>query len=304
MTTQNAIEIQGLTKRYGSLTAVENISFEVRRGELFGLIGPDGAGKTTLFRLLTTLLDPDEGRAVVDGLDIVTQYREIRKRVGYMPGRFSLYADLSVAENLDFFAALFGVKVKDNYDLIAPIYRQIEPFSKRRAGKLSGGMKQKLALCCALIHRPSVLFLDEPTTGVDAVSRGEFWDMLFDLKRQGISILVSTPYMDEACRCDRIALCNNGHLLGIDTPAGIVAQFDEPLYALSGDDMYGLLLAARQAEGVKECYPFGSAHHLVVAPGFDAEAFARQLRQQGFGGVTIQPVKAGIEDVFMKLMQQ
>ncbi|OUN69390.1 ABC transporter ATP-binding protein [Barnesiella sp. An55] len=297
-------EIQGLTKRYGSLTAVENITFEVRRGELFGLIGPDGAGKTTLFRLLTTLLDPDEGRAVVDGLDIVTQYREIRKRVGYMPGRFSLYADLSVAENLDFFAALFGVKVKDNYDLIAPIYRQIEPFSKRRAGKLSGGMKQKLALCCALIHRPSVLFLDEPTTGVDAVSRGEFWDMLFDLKRQGISILVSTPYMDEACRCDRIALCNNGHLLGIDTPAGIVAQFDEPLYALSGDDMYGLLLAARQAEGVKECYPFGSAHHLVVAPGFDAEAFARQLRQQGFGGVTIQPVKAGIEDVFMKLMQQ
>lgn len=304
MTTQNAIEIQGLTKRYGSLTAVENITFEVRRGELFGLIGPDGAGKTTLFRLLTTLLDPDEGRVVVDGLDIVTQYREIRKRVGYMPGRFSLYADLSVAENLDFFAALFGVKVKDNYDLIAPIYRQIEPFSKRRAGKLSGGMKQKLALCCALIHRPSVLFLDEPTTGVDAVSRGEFWDMLFDLKRQGISILVSTPYMDEACRCDRIALCNNGHLLGIDTPAGIVAQFDEPLYALSGDDMYGLLLAARQAEGVKECYPFGSAHHLVVAPGFDAEAFARQLRQQGFGGVTIQPVKAGIEDVFMKLMQQ
>lgn len=304
MTTQNAIEIQGLTKRYGSLTAVENITFEVRRGELFGLIGPDGAGKTTLFRLLTTLLDPDEGRAVVDGLDIVTQYREIRKRVGYMPGRFSLYADLSVAENLDFFAALFGVKVKDNYDLIAPIYRQIEPFSKRRAGKLSGGMKQKLALCCALIHRPSVLFLDEPTTGVDAVSRGEFWDMLFDLKRQDISILVSTPYMDEACRCDRIALCNNGHLLGIDTPAGIVAQFDEPLYALSGDDMYGLLLAARQVEGVKECYPFGSAHHLVVAPGFDAEAFARQLRQQGFGGVTIQPVKAGIEDVFMKLMQQ
>ena len=304
MTTPNAIEIAGLTKRYGTLTAVDHITFEVWRGELFGLIGPDGAGKTTLFRLLTTLLDPDEGRATVDGLDIVTQYREIRKRVGYMPGRFSLYPDLSVAENLEFFAALFGVKVEANYDLIAPIYRQIEPFRKRRAGKLSGGMKQKLALCCALIHRPSVLFLDEPTTGVDAVSRGEFWDMLFDLKRQGISILVSTPYMDEACRCDRIALCDNGHLLGIDTPAGIVAQFDEPLYALSGDDMYGLLLAARQAEGVKECYPFGSAHHLVVAPGFDAEAFARQLRQQGFGGVTIQPVKAGIEDVFMKLMQQ
>lgn len=304
MTTPNAIEIAGLTKRYGSLTAVDHITFEVRRGELFGLIGPDGAGKTTLFRLLTTLLDPDEGRATVDGLDIVTQYREIRKRVGYMPGRFSLYPDLSVAENLEFFAALFGVKVEANYDLIAPIYRQIEPFRKRRAGKLSGGMKQKLALCCALIHRPSVLFLDEPTTGVDAVSRGEFWDMLFDLKRQGISILVSTPYMDEACRCDRIALCDNGHLLGIDTPAGIVVQFDELLYALSGSDMYGLLLEARRADGVKECYPFGASHHLVVAEGFDAGAFERQLRQRGFKAVTVEPVQAGIEDVFMKLMQR
>lgn len=304
MTTPNAIEIAGLTKRYGSLTAVDHITFEVRRGELFGLIGPDGAGKTTLFRLLTTLLDPDEGGATVDGLDIVTQYREIRKRVGYMPGRFSLYPDLSVAENLEFFAALFGVKVEANYDLIAPIYRQIEPFRKRRAGKLSGGMKQKLALCCALIHRPSVLFLDEPTTGVDAVSRGEFWDMLFDLKRQGISILVSTPYMDEACRCDRIALCDNGHLLGIDTPAGIVAQFDELLYALSGSDMYGLLLEARRADGVKECYPFGASHHLVVAEGFDAGAFERQLRQRGFKAVTVEPVQAGIEDVFMKLMQR
>lgn len=304
MTTPNAIEIAGLTKRYGSLTAVDHITFEVRRGELFSLIGPDGAGKTTLFRLLTTLLDPDEGRATVDGLDIVTQYREIRKRVGYMPGRFSLYPDLSVAENLEFFAALFGVKVEANYDLIAPIYRQIEPFRKRRAGKLSGGMKQKLALCCALIHRPSVLFLDEPTTGVDAVSRGEFWDMLFDLKRQGISILVSTPYMDEACRCDRIALCDNGHLLGIDTPAGIVAQFDELLYALSGSDMYGLLLEARRADGVKECYPFGASHHLVVAEGFDAGAFERQLRQRGFKAVTVEPVQAGIEDVFMKLMQR
>lgn len=304
MIPQNAIEVRGLTKRYGTLTALEQITFEVRRGELFGLIGPDGAGKTTLFRLLATLLDPDEGSATVDGFDIVSQYREIRSRVGYMPGRFSLYADLSVAENLDFFAALFGVKVREAYDWIAPIYRQIEPFRKRRAGKLSGGMKQKLALCCALIHRPSVLFLDEPTTGVDAVSRGEFWDMLSDLKQKGISILVSTPYMDEACRCDRIALCNNGHLLGVDTPAGIVARFDALLYALSGDDMYGLLLEARRAEGVEECYPFGAAHHLVVAEGFDARAFERQLRQRGFGSVTVEPVQAGIEDVFMKLMQQ
>lgn len=303
MAIQNAIEIQGLTKRYGALTAIDHISFTVGRGELFGLIGPDGAGKTTLFRLLATLLNPDEGSATVDGFDIVKQYREIRQRVGYMPGRFSLYPDLSVAENLDFFAALFGVKVKDNYDLIAPIYRQIEPFRKRRAGKLSGGMKQKLALCCALIHRPSVLFLDEPTTGVDAVSRGEFWDMLFDLKQKGISILVSTPYMDEACRCDRIALCNNGHLLGIDTPAGILTRFDEPLYALSGDNMYGLLLEARRAEGVKECYPFGSSHHLTVDKEFDVGVLEGHLRERGFARVTICPVKPGIEDVFMKLMQ-
>lgn len=214
MAVRNAIEIRGLTKRYGSLTAIENITFEVRRGELFGLIGPDGAGKTTLFRLLATLLNPDDGVATVDGFDIVGQYKEIRKRVGYMPGRFSLYPDLSVEENLEFFAALFGVGVKDNYDLIAPIYTQIEPFRKRRAGKLSGGMKQKLALCCALIHRPSVLFLDEPTTGVDAVSRSEFWDMLSELKSKGISILVSTPYMDEACRCDRVAFDQNRKIHG------------------------------------------------------------------------------------------
>ena len=280
MAAQNAIEIYGLTKRYGSLAAVDHITFTVGRGELFGLIGPDGAGKTTLFRLLATLLNPDEGTATVDGFDIVKQYREIRQRVGYMPGRFSLYPDLSVAENLDFFAALFGVSVKENYDLIAPIYRQIEPFRKRRAGKLSGGMKQKIALCWALIVRPSVLFLVEPTTGVDAVSRGEFWDMLFELKRKGISILVSTPYMDEACRCDRIALVNGGKVLGIDTPDGIVRRFDEPLYALSGNDMYGLLVEARRAKGVKECYPFGAVHHLVageyIAVGSLVDYLARQ----------------------------
>ena len=202
----DAIEVYGLTKRYGGVTALDGVSLRVSRGELFGLIGPDGAGKTTLFRLLTTLLLPDSGRATVDGLDIVTNYRAIRSRVGYMPGRFSLYPDLSVEENLAFFAALFGVGVWDNYELIAPIYRQIEPFRTRRAGKLSGGMKQKLALCCALIHRPSMLFLDEPTTGVDPVSRSEFWDMLAELKSGGISMLVSTPYMAEARRCDRVAL--------------------------------------------------------------------------------------------------
>lgn len=298
-----AIHIEGLTKRYGSVAALDGVSFEVGRDELFGLIGPDGAGKTTLFRLLATLLTPDDGRAMVDGYDIVRDYRQIRLRVGYMPGRFSLYPDLSVEENLAFFAALFGVKIADNHDLIAPIYRQIEPFRTRRAGKLSGGMKQKLALCCALIHRPSVLFLDEPTTGVDAVSRSEFWDMLSLLKQQGISTLVSTPYMDEACRCDRIALCDKGRLLGLDTPEGIVRRFDEPLYALSGEDMYGLLLAARRGVGVMKCDPFGAAHHLIPDGRFSAEQFIHELTDQGFKGVNLRPVMPSIEDVFMKLMR-
>ena len=303
MAVRNAIEIRGLTKRYGSLTAIENITFEVRRGELFGLIGPDGAGKTTLFRLLATLLNPDDGVATVDGFDIVGQYKEIRKRVGYMPGRFSLYPDLSVEENLEFFAALFGVGVKDNYDLIAPIYTQIEPFRKRRAGKLSGGMKQKLALCCALIHRPSVLFLDEPTTGVDAVSRSEFWDMLAGLRVQGISMLVSTPYMDEAGRCDRVALINGGKILEIDTPQRIVEGFGEPLYALSGADMFGVLGAARRCRGVRTCYPFGEVHHLVTTQDFDRAAFVAQLSAEGFRDVKVTPVSAGIEDVFIKRME-
>ena len=299
---RNAIEIHALTKRYGTLTALDEVSFEVGRGELFGLIGPDGAGKTTLFRLLATLVAPDGGTASVDGLDIVDDYKRIRERVGYMPGRFSLYPDLSVGENLAFFAALFGVEIAENYDLIAPIYRQIEPFRARRAGKLSGGMKQKLALCCALIHRPSVLFLDEPTTGVDAVSRSEFWDMLSDLKRRGISMLVSTPYMDEARRCDRIALCDRGHLLGVDTPQGIVRGFGGRLYALSGGEMYGLLVAARREPGVEECYPFGEAHHLVAGPDFDPEGFVRRLAGQGFRGVVLRPAEPGIEDVFIKRM--
>ncbi len=298
-----AIHIDSLSKNYARVKALDCVSLDVRRGELFGLIGPDGAGKTTLFRLLTTLLNPDGGSAAVDGLDIVADYRKIRDRVGYMPGRFSLYPDLSVEENIDFFAALFGVRMEDNYDLIAPIYRQIEPFRKRRAGKLSGGMKQKLALCCALIHAPSVLFLDEPTTGVDAVSRSEFWDMLTELKRQGISILVSTPYMDEAQRCDRVALINEGRILGIDTPADIVAGFTEPLYALSGADMYALLKAARGAEGVTDCYPFGESHHIVAAPSFDPVRFASELTARGMAEVKIRTVEPTIEDMFIKLMK-
>ena len=298
----SAIKVENISKSFGKVRALDGISFEVERGELFGLIGPDGAGKTTLFRLLATLLNPDEGRAEVDGFDIVKDYHAIRERVGYMPGRFSLYQDLTVEENLNFFAALFGVKVEDSYDLVAPIYRQIEPFKKRRAGKLSGGMKQKLALSCALIHRPTVLFLDEPTTGVDAVSRSEFWDMLADLKHKGITILVSTPYMDEASRCDRVALCNEGRILGIDTPTDIVAGFDSPLYAVQADNMYQLLISARRARGVVECYPFGEAHHLIVDAEFDIGQFKTELAD--VHGLQIEPAEPTIEDMFIKLMKQ
>ena len=296
------IEINNLSKSYGKTKALDNVSFNVERGELFGLIGPDGAGKTTLFRLLTTLLTPDEGSATVDGRDIVKDYLNIRSQVGYMPGRFSLYPDLTVEENLEFFAALFGVTIKESYDLIAPIYRQIEPFRKRRAGKLSGGMKQKLALSCALIHRPNVLFLDEPTTGVDAVSRREFWDMLSQLKTQGITILVSTPYMDEASRCDRIALCNEGHILGVNTPQNFVHDFNEMLYGIRAKDMFSLLQSARSIEGVAACYPFGEYHHLIANDNFNPSIFTSQLSD--LEGLEICSQEPSIEDVFIKLMKQ
>lgn len=296
------IEINNLSKSYGKTKALDNVSFNVERGELFGLIGPDGAGKTTLFRLLTTLLTPEEGSATVDGRDIVKDYLNIRSQVGYMPGRFSLYPDLTVEENLEFFAALFGVTVKESYDLIAPIYRQIEPFRKRRAGKLSGGMKQKLALSCALIHRPNVLFLDEPTTGVDAVSRREFWDMLSQLKTQGITILVSTPYMDEASRCDRIALCNEGHILGVNTPQNFVHDFNEVLYGIRAKDMFSLLQRARSIEGVAACYPFGEYHHLIANDNFNPSIFTSQLSD--LEGLEICTQEPSIEDVFIKLMKQ
>ena len=300
----NVIEVNNLSKRYGKVQALDSVSFSVSRGELFGLIGPDGAGKTTLFRLLTTLIRPDEGTASVEGLDIVRDYRTIREQVGYMPGRFSLYPDLTVEENLNFFAALFGTRVEESYDLVAPIYRQIEPFKTRRAGKLSGGMKQKLALSCALIHRPSVLFLDEPTTGVDAVSRSEFWDMLSELKTKGITILVSTPYMDEAQRCDRIALCNEGRIMRIDTPQNIVGGFGGQLYAVAADNMFALLQAARSAAGVEECYPFGDTHHLVAGEGFSAEQFVSEMQDQMIKNLRIERCEPTIEDVFIKLMQR
>ena len=298
----SAIEVHNLSKSYGKVQALDSVSFSVERGELFGLIVPDGAGKTTLFRLLTTLLNPDSGSAEVDGCDTAKDYLAIRSRVGYMPGRFSLYPDLSVEENLQFFAALFGVTIEDSYDLIAPIYKQIEPFRTRRAGKLSGGMKQKLALSCALIHRPNVLFLDEPTTGVDAVSRSELWDMLSELKERGITILVSTPYMDEASRCDRIALCNEGRILKIDTPEGIVRGFDKQLYGISAKNMFALLEKDRTADGVEDCYPFGEKHHLVAREEFDEAKFVAQLGD--IEGLQIIRTAPTIEDMFIKLMKR
>jgi ABC-type multidrug transport system ATPase subunit len=291
-----AINIHNLSKSFGKVKALSQVTFEVKKGELFGLIGPDGAGKTTLFRLLTTLLAPDEGTATVDGLDIVKDYLAIRSRVGYMPGRFSLYPDLSVEENLAFFAAIFGVEVADSYHLIEPIYKQIEPFKTRRAGQLSGGMKQKLALSCALVHKPSVLFLDEPTTGVDAVSRKEFWDMLDNLKKQGITILVSTPYMDEASRCDRIALYNEGKILGINTPTGIQKAFMHKLYAIKSHNMFTLLAQARTWKGVIDCYPFGESHHIVANNDFDISTIGQDIH---FSETT-----PTIEDVFIQRMKQ
>lgn len=297
-----AIEVKDISKSYDKVKALDHVSLDVQRGEIFGLIGPDGAGKTTLFKILVTLLNADSGSALVDGLDVVADYRKVRARVGYMPGKFSLYPDLTIEENMEFFATLFGVTVEQNYDLVAPIYKQIEPFKKRRAGRLSGGMKQKLALSCALIHKPSVLFLDEPTTGVDAVSRSEFWDMLHSLREQGLSILVSTPYMDEASRCNRIALCNNGRILDIDSPQNMVKKFDGELYGIKAQDMYGLLKSLREENNIANCYTAGEYHHLLAGSGFDAQSLEQHLANLGHKDLEIKPIVPDIEDVFIKLL--
>ncbi|MDR1332338.1 MAG: ABC transporter ATP-binding protein, partial [Tannerella sp.] len=296
------IIFENLSKSYGNVAALRGVSGEVGRGELFGLIGPDGAGKTTLLRILSTLIVADGGRATVDGADVVRDCRTVRNRIGYMPGRFSLYPDLTVEENLTFFASVFGTTLRENYHLIEDIYRQIEPFRHRRAGKLSGGMKQKLALSCALIHRPSVLLLDEPTTGVDPVSRREFWEMLGRLKGQGITLLVSTPYMDEATRCDRIALVRDGRFMTVDTPTQLVARFRRTLWAVSGERMAKLLADLRQCPGVRSCFAFGSTHHVTVDPDLlTLDALRRRLTAQGHAGVDIRPVEATVEDCFLEL---
>lgn len=283
--------------------AVDAISFSVRQGEIFGLIGPDGAGKTSIFRVLTTLLLPDGGSAIVDGFDVVRDYRQIRSRVGYMPGRFSLYPDLSVEENLTFFATVFNTTVAANYHLIKDIYIQLEPFKKRRAGQLSGGMKQKLALCCALIHKPSVLFLDEPTTGVDPVSRKEFWEMLKDLKAQNITIVVSTPYMDEANMCDKIALIQSGKLLSVDTPENIIQSYPDQLYAVKADNMHALLKILRGYDRVMSSNSFGEfAHVSFTDPRVDVNGVTDYLKQQGLTGIECKKTSVTIEDSFIKLL--
>lgn len=297
-----AVEVSQLRKVFEkeNIVAVNDVNFSVNAGELFGIIGPDGAGKTTLFRMLTTLLLPDRGNAWVNGFEIVKDYKEIRYSIGYMPGRFSLYQDLTIEENLNFFATLFGTSVKENYDLVKDIYVQIERFKDRRAGKLSGGMKQKLALCCALIHRPKVLFLDEPTTGVDPVSRKEFWDMLKRLKDQGIAIVVSTPYMDEATRCDRIALFQSGTILSSDTPQNIIAAYPDPLYAVKVGNMNQTLNALAAFHGTTNYYAFGEFAHATFKDGITIADVVAALKNSDTVETIVKPVTPTIEDCFIR----
>ena len=297
-----SISVKNISKKYKTVLALQNITFEVQEGELFGLIGPDGAGKTTLFRLLTTLLIPNEGSATVANYDIVKQVKEIRNSVGYMPGKFSLYQDLTIAENLAFFATIFGTTIEKNYDLIEDIYVQIEPFKNRRAGALSGGMKQKLALCCALIHKPKVLFLDEPTTGVDPVSRKEFWEMLKRLKQKGITILVSTPYMDEASLCDRIALIQKGKILKIDSPDAIVKAYEKTIYEVATNQMHNLILDLKEFPSQYSVFAFGEfMHYIDKNDTFETETLRAYLHKKGHQNISIHKATATIEDVFMDL---
>lgn len=303
-----SIIVNNLTKTYGKKTekvlAVDDVSFDVNPGEIFGLIGPDGAGKTSIFRMLTTVLLPDSGSASIGGFDMVKDYREIRKILGYMPGRFSLYQDLTIEENLEFFASVFNTSIAENYDLIKDIYIQIEPFKDRRAGKLSGGMKQKLALCCALIHKPKVLFLDEPTTGVDPVSRKEFWEMLQRLKLQGITMVVATPYMDEAALCDRIALIQHGKILSINTPSTISNSYPDLLFEVKAGRTANVLRALENFDQKKNVYAYGEFMHLSVeqSDNFNIESITEYLKKEGFENIEINPIKASIEDSFIRLL--
>ena len=299
------VSVRNIHKTYnkGKTIALQDVNFDVESGEIFGIIGPDGSGKTSLFRILTTLILADSGNATVDGYDVVKDYKKIRQHIGYMPGRFSLYQDMTVEENLSFFATVFNTSIEENYHLVEDIYRQIEPFKKRKAGKLSGGMKQKLALSCALIHAPHVLFLDEPTTGVDPVSRKEFWEMLHKLKKNfKLSIIVSTPYMDEAIQCDRIALIQSGKFLTIDSPQGIIDNYTETLWAVRSNQMHKLLADLRVIEGVKSAFAFGEEHHARVDTSvLTIENLNQSLSQIGHKEICIESVTPSIEDCFMNL---
>ncbi len=303
-----SIIVKNLTKTYGKknekILAVDNVSFEVNHGEIFGLIGPDGAGKTTIFRMLTTVLLPDSGAVSIENFEVVKDYKDLRKILGYMPGKFSLYQDLTIEENLEFFASVFNTTIAENYDLIKDIYIQIEPFKNRRAGKLSGGMKQKLALCCALIHKPKVLFLDEPTTGVDPVSRKEFWEMLRRLKLQGITIVVATPYMDETALCDRIALMQNGKILSIETPENISTAYPDLLFEIKAGRTSKVLKALEQFDLKKNVYAFGEFAHLTIehTVNFHPSIIEDYLIKEGFEDIEINPIKASIEDSFIRLL--
>ena len=301
------VSVENLKMSYdkGRVKALKGVTFDVEEGEIFGLIGPDGAGKTSLFRILTTLLLADSGKAVVDGMDVVNDYKKIRQHIGYMPGRFSLYQDLTVEENLSFFATVFNTTIEENYHLVEDIYRQIEPFKKRKAGKLSGGMKQRLALLCALLHAPHVLFLDEPTTGVDPVSRKEFWEMLQKLKKNfKLSIVVSTPYMDEALQCDRIALIQDGQFLTIDTPENIIRTYTQTLWSLRSDKMHKLLTDLRGIDGVKTAFAFGENHHATIDTSvLTVDSLRNRLVSLGHRNIVIEVVEPTIEDCFMNLQK-
>jgi len=301
----HSVVVENLRKQYKENVAVDDVSFKVNEGETFGLIGPDGSGKTSIFRMLATLLVPDGGEAHVCGWDVVKNYKEIRKSVGYMPGTFSLYQDLTVEENLHFFATIFNTTIKENYGLIKDIYVQLEPFKNRRSGNLSGGMKQKLALCCALIHRPEVLFLDEPTTGVDTVSRKEFWEMLKKLKKEGITILVSTPYMDEATLCERIGLIQKGRLLSIDPPQVIIEKYPKALYAIKSHNMIELLSALRELPLIGSVHSFGEHHHITIMDrGLTLLDIRATLEKELPYPFQIDKIEPSVEDCFIQLMEK
>ncbi|WOK05452.1 ABC transporter ATP-binding protein [Imperialibacter roseus] len=305
MEKQNAVIVKNLVKTYAHVEALKEISLNVKKGELFGVIGPDGAGKTSLFRIMSSLLLPDSGEVNVLGIDVTRDYASIRKKMGYMPGRFSLYLDLSIEENINLFASIYDTTLEENYDNIRYIYSQIEPFRKRRAGALSGGMKQKLALCCALVHSPEILFLDEPTTGVDAVSRSEFWEILQMLKKRGMTILVSTPYMDEASLCDRVALMQDGRILSVDTPAKITDAYAYSLLAIKTNEKYNMLSSLRMLEQATLVYPFGENIHVVSDKGkLTSEELIKYLSAQGMENWEIVEVAPDIEDCFIALMNQ